>query len=55
MTVDEFVKIFGSRLRPKYEINETNTKILEAIQRKGWVYEYLEDEEKAGYYKIRRM
>lgn len=55
LELEEFAKIFDSRLRPKYEINETNTKILEAFQRKGWVYEYLEDEEKAGYYKIRRM
>lgn len=54
LELDEFVKIFDSRLRPKYEQNEMSTKILEAFRQKGWIFEYLEDEEKTGYYKIRR-
>ena len=54
LELDEFAKIFDSRLRPKYIQNEMSTKILEAFRQKGWIFEYLEDEEKIGYYKIRR-
>ena len=54
LELNEFAKIFDTRLRPRYQINQTSSRILEAFRKKGWLYEYLEDEDKPGYYKIRR-
>lgn len=50
----EYVKIFESYSKPKFEINQESEKILEAFRTKGWIFEYLEDESRPGYFKIRR-
>lgn len=55
LELDEFIKIFDSRLRPRYTVNPMSTKILNAFQKKGWIFEYPKDEEKPEYYTIRRF
>lgn len=50
----EYVKIFESYSKPKFEINQESENILEAFRTKGWIFEYLEDESRPGYFKIRR-
>ena len=50
--LDEFVKIFDSRSRPKFENTSDNVDILNAFKARGWIYDYILDE--AGYFKIRR-
>ena len=50
----EYVKIFESYSKPKFEINQESENILEAFRTKGWIFEYLEDESHPGYFKIRR-
>lgn len=50
----EFVKIFDSRARPKYEIKHENEELLDAFVDKGWIFEYIEDPDREGYYKIHR-
>ena len=50
--LDEFVKIFDSRSRPKFENTSDNVAILNAFKARGWIYDYILDE--AGYFKIRR-
>lgn len=55
LELEEFIKIFDSRLRPRYTVNPMSTKILNAFQKKGWIFEYPKDEEKPEYYTIRRF
>ena len=50
--LDEFVKIFDSRSRPKFENTSDNVAILNAFKARGWIYDYIRDE--AEYFKIRR-
>ncbi|MGG3306570.1 hypothetical protein ABER23_03980 [Paenibacillus lautus] len=50
----EYKKIFESRTRPKYEINTTNEKLLSTFKKKGWIYDYENDRDREGYYKIIR-
>ena len=52
LRLDEFVKIFDSRSRPKFENTSDNVAILNAFKARGWIYDYILDE--AGYFKIRR-
>lgn len=52
--LDNFSKIFDSHSKPKFEITSQNQHILDAFKLKGWIYEYVEDESRPGYYKIRR-
>lgn len=52
--LEEYNKIFDTRTRPRYEIDDCSTLLLEAFQQKKWIFEFLEDEEKPGHYKIRR-
>ena len=51
---EEYTQIFDSHSRPKFEINEQSETLLEAFRQKGWIHEYLEDESRPGFYKIRR-
>lgn len=53
-SLDNFRNIFHTRTKPKFEMTDNNRELLEAFKKKGWIYEYLEDENKPGYYKIRR-
>ena len=50
--LDEFVKIFDSRSRPKFENTSDNVDILNAFKSRGWIHDYFLDE--AGYLKIHR-
>lgn len=48
-----YLKIFDTRSRPKFEINEENEKLLTAFKENNLIASY-EDSEKEGYYKIIR-
>lgn len=48
-----YLKIFDTRSRPKFEINEENEKLLTAFKENNLIVSY-EDSEKEGYYKIIR-
>lgn len=52
--LENFIKIFDYLKRPTFKITDYNRDLLDAFKNKGWIHEYLEDENKAGYYKIRR-
>lgn len=52
--LDEFIKIFDSHSRPKFAINEPNTRLLSAFQQSNWIFEHLEDNTRPGFYKIHR-
>lgn len=49
----DHLKIFDTRSRPKFEINEENEKLLTAFKENRLIASY-EDSEKEGYYKIIR-
>ena len=49
-----YIKIFDSHSKPKFEINQQNEAILNAFKLKGWIFEYLPDESRPDFYKIRR-
>lgn len=49
----DYLKIFDTRSRPKFEINEENEKLLTAFKENRLIASY-EDSEKEGYYKIIR-
>ncbi len=51
---DEYIKIFDSHSKPKFEINQQSRIMLDAFKRKGWIFEYLEDESRPRFYKIHR-
>ena len=50
----DFIKIFDSHSKPKFEITDLNAKLLDAFKRKKWIYEYFEDDNHPDYYRIRR-
>ena len=50
----DYIKIFDNRSRPRFIINSTNKKILDAFREKGWIERYEEDTNKAGFYKIKK-
>lgn len=50
----DYIKIFDNRSRPRFIINSTNKKILDAFREKGWIERYEEDANKAGFYKIKK-
>lgn len=54
LELNEFIDIFNSQTRPKYEITERNTKILEAFKNNNIIYDYPEDDSRQGFYKIQR-
>lgn len=54
LNLHEYVRIFDSHNKPKFEINQQSEIILDAFKQKGWIFEYVEDENRPGYYKIRR-
>lgn len=49
-----YLKLFDTRSRPKFEINTTNERLLTAFKENNWIYDYEENNEKDGYYKIIR-
>lgn len=50
----EYVRIFDSHSKPKFEMNQQNEIILDEFRKKGWIFDYVEDEFRHGFYKIRR-
>ncbi|MBQ3199620.1 MAG: hypothetical protein IJB67_04585 [Firmicutes bacterium] len=54
LNLHEYVRIFDSHSKPKFEMSQQNKNILDAFKQKGWIFEYVEDETRPDYYKIRR-
>ena len=54
LKLTDFIQIFDSHSRPKFERTAQNQVLLDAFKRKKWIYEYYEDENHPDYYKIRR-
>lgn len=54
LNLHEYVRIFDSHSKPKFEMSQQNKTILDAFKQKGWIFEYLEDESRPNFYKIRR-
>lgn len=50
----DYIKLFDTRSRPKFEISNTNESLLIAFKESNWIYDYEEDSEREGYYKIVR-
>lgn len=50
----DYMKLFDTRSRPKFEISTTNESLLTAFKESNWIYGYEEDSEREGYYKIVR-
>lgn len=51
----DYVKIFETRSRPKFEVNDENEKLLTAFKENKLINNYQENPEKEGYYKIIRF
>lgn len=51
---DEYQRILDSHSRPRFEMDDNNKKILDAFVEHKWIFDYLEDESKPGFYRIRR-
>ncbi len=54
LDLTDYIRIFDTRSRPKFEINNENEKLLIAFKEKGLIYNFEESPEKEGYYKIVR-
>lgn len=53
LDLTDYLKIFDTRSRPKFEINDENEKLLTAFKENNLIVSY-EDSKKEGYYKILR-
>ncbi len=54
LNLTDYLKIFDTRSRPKFEITDENEKLLIAFKEKNLIDSYEESSEKEGYYKITR-
>ena len=54
LNLTDYLKIFESRSRPKFEINNENKKLLTAFKEGNLIDDFQENPEKMGYYKIIR-
>ena len=54
LNLTDYLKIFESRSRPKFEINDENKKLLTAFKENNFIDNFQENPEKRGYYKIIR-
>lgn len=54
LNLTDYLKIFDTRSRPKFEINDENEKLLAAFKEANMIDNYEESSEKEGYYKITR-
>ena len=54
LNLTDYLKIFDTRSRPKFEINDENEKLLTAFKEANMINNYGESSEKEGYYKITR-
>lgn len=52
LNLSEYLKIFDSRTRPRFSINNMNEQRLIALKENNWIRDYEEDANKLGYYKI---
>lgn len=50
----DYKKIFDTSKRPSFEVNAMNQKLLTAFADENIIYSFEEDQNRAGYYKIRR-
>ena len=55
LNLTDYLKIFDTRSRPKFEINNENKKLLTAFKENNLIDSYQENPEKKGYYKIIRF
>ena len=55
LNLTNYLKIFDTRSRPKFEITDENEKLLIAFKEKNLIDSYEESLEKEGYYKIVRL
>lgn len=55
LNLTDYIKIFDTRSRPKFEINDENKKLLTAFQENNLIDSYQENSEKKGYYKVIRL
>lgn len=54
LDLSEYKKIFEARTRPRFEVNTKNEKLLSAFKRNSFIYDFEEDPNKDGYYKLIR-
>lgn len=54
LNLTDYLKIFDTRSRPKFEINDENEKLLTTFKEANMINNYEESSEKEGYYKITR-
>lgn len=54
LNLTDYLKIFDTRSRPKFEINDENEKLLTVFKESNLIHNYEESPEKEGYYKIIR-
>ncbi len=54
LDLTNYIKIFDTRSRPKFAINDESEKLLTAFKEKGLICNYEEIQDKEGYYKIVR-
>lgn len=52
LKLDNYIKIFTPRTKPRFEINDENEKLLAAFKRNGLIHDYVESSENEGYYSI---
>lgn len=55
LNLTDYLKIFDTRSRPKFEINDENEKLLTAFKENNLIDNYQENPEREGYYKITRF
>ena len=49
----EYVDIFSTRKKPKFEVDDQNEYALEQIKKRGWIYDYYVDGNDDNFYRIR--
>lgn len=52
--LDNYIKIFDNRSRPRFAIDSISEKMLAAFKKKRWIQNYEEDGKKPGFYKVIR-
>lgn len=49
-----YLKLFDTRSRPQFKSNTVNESLLKAFKENNWIYDYKENPDRDGYYKIIR-
>lgn len=52
--LSNYLKLFDTRSRPKFDINTLNERLLTAFKENNWIHDYEENPARGGYYKIIR-